>query len=95
MSDLFEPVFKTIVFLVFVVVFVGVGGLVFGYGCKGCKSNSSSLALKDAYCTPVLDNGDPNPHYRNSWNSCTRMCRNSGMPMLNIKTCNCSCQIEK
>ena len=78
------------IFLKFIFVVALIGGI--GYiGCVKCtKINGADIA--ESRCSPVLSNGDRNPHYTNSWNSCQARCNHDGKyASLDTKNCDCSC----
>lgn len=84
-----ESVFKmfiTVVFLFFLI--VGLATTI-GYSCGSCKGVDD---ISSTPCIPVLSNGDENPHYKNAWHSCKRGCIGKRNIILDVKTCNCSCE---
>ena len=78
--------------------FLVVVGLIFGLGYMGCSRclNSDKVDgadLNKMKCAPVLSNGQRNPHYLNSWQSCNTRCRNENKsPNLTLEDCTCICQ---
>lgn len=50
--------------------------------------------LQELPCTPVVSNGDENPHYTNTWNACSQRCARAGHqdPEVDLRTCACRCR---
>ncbi len=84
-----EYVYKMLLLLVGIIAFILFGSSALGFNCG---RNNSHIKIAEVPCSPILPNGDKNPHYYNEWSDCRSKCNYPKLSILNMRTCECSCR---
>lgn len=77
------------------IILLAIAGGVSWWGCARCvkADDVTGADISKMRCSPVLSNGNRNPHYINSWYACNSKCADQKKsPNLSLEDCVCTCQ---